>query len=121
VLRVTAFLISLGLIALWLLFLRMAFTTGPDGIPIPRGTPAPGAFLVTAIFGGVALAGGIAALRDVPVGVAITGGISLFPVGLYLTLFPVPTRLIGVLDAALLVIGIVLMRTERISPPEGPE
>jgi hypothetical protein len=118
---VLAFLIALGLIALWVLFLRMAFTTSPDGIPIPRGTPAPGAFLVTAIFGGVALAGGLAALRDAPVGVAISGGISLFPVGLYLTLFPVPTRLIGVLDAALLVIGIVLMRTERISPPEGPE
>ena len=106
---------------LWLFFLRMAFTTSPDGIPIPRGTPAPGAFMVTGIFGAVAVAGGIAALRDVPVGVAITGGISLFPVGLYLSLFPGSTRWIGLLDLAMLVIGIVLMRTERISLPEQPE
>ena len=113
-----AFLISLGLIVLWLLFLRMAFTTGPDGIPMPRGTPAPGAFIVTGLFGAVALAGGIAALKDVPVGVAITGAVSLVPVGLYLMLFPVPTRLIGLLDVAMLVIGIVLIRTERVDPDE---
>jgi hypothetical protein len=90
-------------------------------MPLPGGAPAPGAFMVTLIFGGVAVAGGMAALRDVPVGVALTGGVSLVPVGLYLTLFPGPTRWIGVLDAALLAIGIVLMRTERLSPPEPPE
>jgi hypothetical protein len=114
-------LISLALVALWLLFLRDAFTTVPEGIPLTPRAPAPGAFMVTLIFGAVAVAGGMAALRDVPVGVALTGGISLVPVGLYLLLFPGPTRWIGVLDAALLAIGIALVRTEPISPPEPPE
>ena len=59
-------------------------------------------------------------------GVAITGAISLIPVGLYLMLFPVPTRLIGLLDIGLLVIGIVLIKTDptsppEVSPPEPPE
>jgi len=30
----------------------------------------------------------------------------------------VPTRLIGLLDVAMLVIGIVLIRTERVDPDE---
>ena len=113
-LRGAAFLASLGLVGLWIAFARVTFAASPGGVP------APGAFVVTLMFGGVALAGGIAALRDVPVGVAITGLIGLVPVGLYLALFP-PTRWITLLDAALLGIGIVLMRTEPVTPPEPPE
>jgi len=113
-LRSAAFLISLALVALWLGFLHATFAGSAGGVP------APGAFVVTLMFAGVALAGGIAALKDVPVGVAISGGVSLVPVGLYLSLFP-PTRWITLLDAALLLIGILLIRSATVSPPEPPE
>jgi hypothetical protein len=73
--------------------------------------------MVTLIFGGLAIAGGVAALRDVPVAVALTGLVSLLPVGLYLGMFPGSTRWIGVLDAVLLAIGVALMRSERVIPP----
>jgi len=96
-------------VGLWFAFLRTAFAGSPGGVP------APGAFIVTLIFGGLAIAGGVAAVRDVPVAVALTGLISLVPVGLYLGMFPGPTRWIGVLDAALFGIGLVLMRSEVIS------
>ena len=103
-LRVAAFLISLALVAMWFAFLRAAFASSTGGVP------APGAFVVTLIFSGIALAGGVGALRDVPVAVALTGLVSMLPVGLYLMVFPGPTRWIGVLDAALLMIGITLLR-----------
>ena len=113
-LRGVAFLVSLALVVLWLAFLRQAFETSQGGVP------APGAFVVTLIFGGIAIAGGVAALRDVPVAVVLTGLISLLPVGFYLAMFPGTTRWIGVLDAALLAIGIVLLRSDRFrsSAPE---
>lgn len=100
---------ALALVGLWVLFLRAAFATALGAVP------APGAFVVTLIFGGIAVAGGVAALRDVPVAVMLSGLISLLPVGLYLTLFPGVTRWIGVLDGALLGIGLALMRRTEVS------
>ena len=105
-LRVTAFLAALALVGLWGVFLRAAFATALGGVP------APGAFMVTLIFGGIAVAGGVAALRDAPVAVTLSGLISLLPVGLYLALFPGVTRWIGMLDGMLLGLGLALMRAE---------
>lgn len=114
VLRVIAFFVSLALVGAWLTFLRASFGGSVGGVP------APGAFVVTLMFCGVAVAGGVAALRDLSVGVAISGFVSLVPVGLYLSLFP-PTRWITLFDLVLLGIGVLLIRGERVSPPEWPE
>ena len=103
-LNAAAFVISLALVVLWLRFLQATFAGSPGGVP------APGAFGVTLLFSAVAITGGVAALKDVPVAVALTGFLSLVPVGLYLLSFPGSTRWIGVLDAAMLAIGVVLMR-----------
>jgi hypothetical protein len=115
-LRYAAFTIALALVALWFRFLQATFAGSLGGVP------APGAFVVTVLFSGVAIAGGVAALRDVPVAVALTGFLSLVPVGLYLLLFPGATRWIGVLDAAMLAIGLVMLRSpdgagDEVSPP----
>ena len=116
-LRGVAFLVALALVGLWALFLRAVFATAFGAVP------APGAFVVTLIFGGIAVAGGVAALRDVPAAVVLSGLISLLPVGLYLTLFPGVTRWIGVLDGVLLGIGFALMRRGEVSlpPPQTPD
>ena len=50
--------------------------------------------------------------------VALAGGLSLVPVGLYLMLFPGPTRWIGLLDAGMLVIGVALARADRVPQDE---
>lgn len=117
VLRGAAFAISVALVGLWIRFLRATFDGSPGGVP------APGAFVVTLMFGGVALAGGVAAIRDVAMGVAISGLVSLVPVGLFLALFP-PTRWITLLDLCLLAIGVALVRSDRSfsrpAPPESP-
>jgi hypothetical protein len=51
--------------------------------------------------------------------VVLAGGLSLIPVGLYLMLFPGPTRWIGLLDAGMLVIGVALVRADRIRQDEN--
>jgi hypothetical protein len=76
--------------------------------------PAAGVFVVALVFTGLALSGGVAAVRDVPIVVVLAGGLSLIPVGFYLMLFPGPTRWIGLLDAGMLVIGVALVRADRI-------
>jgi len=66
----------------------------------------------------------VAAVRDVAVGVVISGLVSLVPVGLFLGLFP-PTRWITLLDLCLIGIGVALVRTDasfsRPAPPESPD
>lgn len=115
VLRGVAILASLALVGMWIVFLRAAFAGSVGGVP------APGAFVVTLMFAGIAIAGGVAAARDLSVGVAISGFVSLVPVGLFLVLFP-PTRWITLMDLVLLGTGIALIRTERwVTRPEPPE
>ena len=109
-LRALAFLCALALVGFWIRFLLETFASATGGVP------APGAFVVTMIFAGIALAGGVAALRDAPAAVALAGLLSLIPVGLYLMLFPGTTRWIGVLDACMLVSGVILMRRFPVEP-----
>ena len=104
-LRAAAALCALALTLQWVQFVREVFAAA-------SGVPAAGAFVVALVFTGLALSGGVAAIRDVPVVVALAGGLSLMPVGLYLMLFPGPTRWIGLLDVGMLGIGVVLARTE---------
>ena len=110
-LRAAAALCALALALQWIRFVREVFAAA-------SGMPAAGAFVVALVFTGLALSGGVAAVRDVPVVVALAGGLSLIPVGLYLMLFPGPTRWIGLLDAGMLVIGVALVRADRVRQDE---
>lgn len=106
-----ALLAALALVALWVLL----GVVGP-AVPGSAGTAPPDAalppiLLGVAIFSALALAGGMAALRDAPLVVVLCGGISLMPVGLYTLLMPFPFRLIGVLDVVLVVAGVMLLRS----------
>ena len=111
-LRAAAALCALTLVFQWVRFVHEVFL-------IAAGMPAGGAFVVALVFTGLALAGGVAAVRDVPIVVVLAGGLSLIPVGLYLMLFPGPTRWIGLLDAGMLVIGVALVRADRIRQDEN--
>lgn len=110
-LRAAAALCALTLILQWIRFVHEVFA-------VTSGVPAVGAFVVALVFTGLALSGGVAAVRDVPIVVALAGGLSLIPVGLYLMLFPGPTRWISLLDAGMLVIGVALVRADRIRQDE---
>ena len=111
-LRAAAALCALTLALQWIRFVHEVFA-------IASGVPAVGAFVVALVFTGLALSGGVAAVRDVSIVVALAGGLSLIPVGLYLMFFPGPTRWIGLLDAGMLVIGVVLTRSERDGQDEA--
>lgn len=104
-LRILAALVATGLVVLWVLFVRSIFLESDL-------RPAPAAFMFPILFFALAITGGIAALRDEPIPVMIAGGLSLFPAGLLLAVIPGPTRLIGIFDLTLLLIGILLFRSE---------
>lgn len=73
------------------------------------GIATPAAALVTAIFAGMALAGLGAALKDVPVVLALVGLFSLLPVGTYFLVAPGYLPVIGWCDVGMLVSGAVLL------------
>ena len=77
------------------------------------GIATPSAVLVTAIFAGLALAGVGAALRDVPVVLALVGFFSLLPVGLYLLAAPGFLPVIGWCDVGMLVAGVAMVVGDR--------
>ena len=110
-LRAAAALCALTLFIQWIRFVHEVFA-------VASGMPAMGVFVVALVFTGLALAGGVAAVRDVPIVVALAGGLSLIPVGFYLMLFPGPTRWVGLLDVGMLVIGVALVRADRIRQDE---
>jgi hypothetical protein len=101
----------LTLVIQWIRFVHEVFA-------VASGMPAMGVFVVALVFTGLALAGGVAAVRDVPIVVVLAGGLSLIPVGFYLMLFPGPTRWVGLLDVGMLVIGVALVRADRIRQDE---
>ena len=110
-LRAAAALCALTLVIQWIRFVHEVFA-------VASGMPAMGVFVVALVFTGLALAGGVAAVRDVPIVVVLAGGLSLIPVGFYLMLFPGPTRWVGLLDVGMLVIGVALVRADRIRQDE---
>jgi hypothetical protein len=105
VLRGVVMVVSLVLIALWVRFGHWIFTSA-------QSKPAPAAVLLPVFFSGVALGAGFAAVRGEGIKIALAGGISLVPMGLFLFLFPGFPRLIGLLDITLIALGVVLMRGE---------
>ena len=96
----------------WVLFLRAAFAQSPGSF-VPTG-----AVLLALVFGGLGISAAVAAIRDIPILVALTGALSLVPMGLYLMLFAGPGRWVGVCDIGILGLGIALVRSD---PGEADE
>ena len=114
VLRGFAFICAISLIALWIVFFRTVFM-------VSQGEPAPYGIMMPLFFCTVALGAGLAALRGDGIPVALAGGFGLFPMGIVLAVYPGPTRMIGVLDVALIATGIAIMRRENRALAEGGE
>jgi hypothetical protein len=98
---------SLSIIALWIRFGRFVFSEA-------QNRPAPAAVMLPIFFSGVALGAAFAAVRGDGIKVALAGGVSMVPMGLFLLLFPGYPRLISLLDVSLIVFGIVIMRGESV-------
>ena len=107
VLRGTAIVISLGLIVLWVRFARGLFLGSTS-------LPSPGGIMLPVFFCTLALGAALAAWRGDGIPVALAGGIALVPMGLLMAFIPGASRLIGLFDVGLIVLGILLMRTEEI-------
>src|SRR5690349_15145085 len=91
VLRGLAVLVAVALIALWITFAREMFK-------VSQGQPAPAAIMMPVFFCTLAMGAGLAALRGEGISVALAGGLSIFPMGLFLLLYPGPTRYVGMMD-----------------------
>jgi hypothetical protein len=101
-------------IVLWILFARGIFVGS-------QGQPAPAAIMLPVFFCSLGLGAGLAALRGEGVSIALAGGLSLFPMGIFLVVMPGPTRIIGMLDVALIATGIAIMRRENRALAERAE
>jgi len=112
-LRSAAGMLALTGVALWVLFAVEVFTLS--------GTmPAPSGIMLPLFYGGVAAGAVWAAIRDEPVVLVIAGGISLVPGGLFLLMFPWPARGMALIDIALMVLGVILMRQRPEPEPRDP-
>jgi hypothetical protein len=112
-LRSAGALMALALLALWVAL--MIYLLGESG---PQ--PAPAVVILPALFLGLATWALVAAIRDEPIMLVLTGGLSLVPIGLFLLFLPGPFRWIGVLDLGLVATGVLLLVLEREAPTEGP-
>lgn len=121
--RGVAVVSSVGLLVLWGRFVWTlsggAASGGGPGTEVTTGLGAggPPLWLAAGIFGSLALAGGVAALRNAPLVVALAGGLSFIPSGLFLLTVPGIPRWIGLLDLALLGAGAVLTAAALRRPP----
>ena len=112
-LRAAAILLSLALIGLWIAFLRGIIAQLQD-------LPGPGGVMLPIFFCGLALGAILGTVRGEGIAVALAGGLSFVPMGLVLLFFPGPARLIPLLDLSLLVVGVLLMRSDP-DPEPGPD
>jgi len=112
-LRSVAGVLALVAVVLWILFAVEIF--GLSGT-----IPAPSGIMLPLFYGGVAAGAAWAAIRDEPVVLVIAGGLSLVPGGLFLLMFPWPARGMALIDIALMVLGIALMRNLPDSEPRAP-
>lgn len=96
---------AVGAAVSWVLFLRLALAQSPGNF-VPTG-----AVLLAILFSCLAISAAVAAIRDIPILVALAGGLSLVPMGLYMLLFAGPGRWIGLCDLGMLAIGIALLRS----------
>jgi hypothetical protein len=115
-LRVAAVVLAVALIQLWTPVAR-------DVLAQSEALPPPSGVLMPIFFGCLALGAGVSGARGDGVPLAIAGGLSLVPMGFVLLLFPGPARLIGLFDVALIVLGVLLVRTDDRAPEpeEAPD
>jgi len=111
-LRMLGVLIALALLVLWFFLVRYIFQQA-------GGQPAPAVLMLPLLFFSLAISAGVAALRDEPMVMAICGGLSLFPMGIFLLFMPGFPRWIGILDIGLVVLGVILIRQQRPVIGEG--
>jgi len=112
-LRGVAGVLALAALALWILFAVELFS-------LSGGMPAPSGIMLPLYYCCVAAGAFWAAVRDEPVVLVLAGGISLVPGGLFLLMFPGPSRGVALIYIALIVLGVILMRSRPEPEPEGP-
>lgn len=106
VLRGVGGVIALALLILWVFLVRYLFQQSGN-------QPAPAVLILPLLFFSLAISAGVAAIRDEPMVMVIAGGLSLFPVGVFLLFMPGFARWIGILDICLVALGVVLLRRQR--------
>jgi hypothetical protein len=74
--------------------------------------PAPAVFMLPIFYLSLIVWAGVAAVRNEPVVLILTGGLSFLPTGLILLFMPGFARWIGILDLTLVAIGFTLLRLE---------
>jgi len=111
-LRALGALIALTLLILWFFLVRYIFQQA-------GGQPAPAVLMLPLLFFSLAISAGVAALRDEPMVMVIAGGLSLFPMGVFLLFMPGFPRWIGILDICLVALGVILVRQQRPAIGEG--
>ncbi|MGD2067654.1 MAG: hypothetical protein PVI57_03140 [Gemmatimonadota bacterium] len=111
---------AVGIVGLWAHLAARA--PGPPGMPVgPLPEDAlPPVLVGVAIFTALAVSGAVAAFRRVPLVVILCGTISLVPVGVFTLFLPWPHRFIGLLDAGMIVAGVVLLRSGEGGGAEPP-
>ena len=105
VLRGAVVLIAVSLIYLWIQFARDIFARSGN-------MPAAAAIMLPIFFCSLALGAALGGARGEGIQVAIAGGLSLVPMGVLLVLFPGSPRLIGTFDVVLIVLGVLLIRSD---------
>ncbi len=108
-LRWGAALLALALLPLWAALIHTLFAAAGS-------QPAPAVIMLPVLFLSLALWAVVAALRDEGMLLVLAGGLSFVPIGLFLLFMPGFARWIGVLNLALVGIGVVLLRTEGELP-----
>jgi hypothetical protein len=103
-LRWAAGLMALSLVVLWAFLVRYLFQESGQ-------QPAPALIFLPPFFFGLAAWAGVAAIRDEPVLVVLTGGLSLVPTGVFFLFMPGFARWIGILNLGLVVVGVLLLRS----------
>jgi len=106
-LRTAAGLMALALLGLWVRFVFFYL------LELTGNQPTPAVVFVPLLFLGMAVRAGVAAIRDEPGMLVLTGGISFVPIGLVLLFLPGFPRWIGILDLGLVAAGILLLVGER--------
>jgi len=101
-LRGAAGTMAVGLVVLWVFLVRYLYLES-------QGQPAPAVLMLPLFFFSLAGWGFVAALRDEPIILIVSGGLSLVPLGIFFLFMPSFVRWIGLLDLGLIAVGMILL------------
>lgn len=105
VLQGTAVVLALSLFPLWMGLIHYVFAAAGN-------RPAPAILMLPILYFCLAVWAIVAAVRDDGVVLALAGGLSFVPVGLFLLFMPGFAPWIGLVNLALVAIGVLLLRTD---------